>query len=157
MLVSQIFSRGKSLAATLAVAGLIAAQPLTAQQPTETSRTVSGGGVFAPGWTGKIDANEEKAGQTLNGAKFSMEGKTIKVTTGPAVSYWNPANKASGDYTVKATFTEPKYMNLKVTRIRTASSLAATIWEPRRPATCIARHTATATSSCAASVRMPFR
>jgi hypothetical protein len=112
MFVSQIFSRRTSLAATLAVAGLIAAQPLAAQQATETSRTASGGGVFAPGWTGKIDANEEKAGQTLNGAKFSMEGKTIKVTTGPAVSYWNPADKASGDYTVKATFTEPKYMNL---------------------------------------------
>ena len=26
--------------------------------------------------------------------------------------YWNPANKASGNYTVKATFSEPKYMNL---------------------------------------------
>jgi len=34
------------------------------------------------------------------------------VTTGPAVTYWNPANTASGSYTVKATFTEPKYMNL---------------------------------------------
>ena len=33
-------------------------------------------------------------------------------TTGPAVTYWNPANKATGDYTVKATFNEPKYMNL---------------------------------------------
>ena len=32
--------------------------------------------------------------------------------TGPAVTYWNPANTASGNYTVKATFTEPKYMNL---------------------------------------------
>ena len=32
--------------------------------------------------------------------------------TGPAVTYWNPANKATGDYTVKATFNEPKYMNL---------------------------------------------
>jgi hypothetical protein len=28
------------------------------------------------------------------------------------VTYWNPANKATGNYTVKATFTEPKYMNL---------------------------------------------
>ena len=27
------------------------------------------------------------------------------MTTGPAVDYWNPANKATGDYTVKATFT----------------------------------------------------
>jgi len=32
--------------------------------------------------------------------------------TGPAVTYWNPANTASGDYTVKATFREPQYMNL---------------------------------------------
>ena len=28
------------------------------------------------------------------------------------MTYWNPANKATGDYTVKATFLEPKYMNL---------------------------------------------
>jgi hypothetical protein len=28
------------------------------------------------------------------------------------VTYWNPADKASGDYTVSATFNEPKYMNL---------------------------------------------
>jgi hypothetical protein len=29
-----------------------------------------------------------------------------------AVAYWSRANKASGTYTVKATFNEPKYMNL---------------------------------------------
>jgi hypothetical protein len=28
------------------------------------------------------------------------------------VTYWNPANKATGNYTVKAMFTEPKYMSL---------------------------------------------
>jgi hypothetical protein len=28
------------------------------------------------------------------------------------VTYWNPANTATGNYTVKATFKEPKYMNL---------------------------------------------
>jgi hypothetical protein len=78
----------------------------------ESSRTVAGGGISVPGWTGKIDANEEKAGQTLNGAKLAQKGSALTVTTGPAVSYWNPANKASGNYTVKATFTEPKYMNL---------------------------------------------
>jgi len=49
---------------------------------------------------------------TLNSAKFAAEGKDIHVTTGPAVTYWNPANKVSGDYTVKATFTEPKFMSL---------------------------------------------
>ncbi len=76
------------------------------------SRAVAGGGVSAPGWTGKIDPSEEKAGLTLDSAKFALEGNVFKVTTGPAVTYWNPANKASGDYTVKATFTEPKYMNV---------------------------------------------
>jgi hypothetical protein len=78
----------------------------------ETSRTVAGGGISASGWTGKIDANEEKAGQSLNSAKLAQEGAALHVTTGPAVTYWNPANKVSGNYTVKATFNEPKYMNL---------------------------------------------
>ena len=35
----------------------------------------------------------------------------MHVATGPAVVYWNPANTASGDYTVSATFSEPEYMN----------------------------------------------
>ena len=73
---------------------------------------VKGGGVFAKGWTGKIDAKEAAAGMTLNSAKLSQEGTSLHVTTGPAVTYWNPANVAKGDYTVSATFTEPKYMKL---------------------------------------------
>src|SRR5690348_1853528 len=73
---------------------------------------IKDGGVFAKGWTGKIDAKEAAAGMTLNSAKLSQEGKSLHVTTGPAVTYWNPANVAKGDYTVSATFTEPKYMNL---------------------------------------------
>jgi hypothetical protein len=78
----------------------------------ETSRGVAGGGVSVPGWTGKIDAKETAAGLTLNSAKFAKDGDAFHVITGPAVTYWNPANKASGDYTVKATFKEPKFMNL---------------------------------------------
>ncbi len=81
-------------------------------QAQDDSRAVAGGGISVPGWTGKIDANEERAGRTLNDAKLSQEGGVLRVTTGPALAYWNPANKAAGDYTVKATFTEPKYMNL---------------------------------------------
>lgn len=87
----------------------LAAQALLAQ---DVSRAIAGGGISVPGWTGKIDANEERFGRTINDAKFGKEGDAFHVVTGPAVSYWNPAGKASGDYTVKATFTEPKYMNL---------------------------------------------
>ncbi|HEY5489935.1 MAG TPA: hypothetical protein VIK25_01980 [Gemmatimonadaceae bacterium] len=97
----------RSVFAVLAI--VLVALPLRAQ---EVSRGVEGGGVSVKGWTGKIDAGEEKAGLTLNSAKFAAEGKGFHVTTGPATTYWNPANKASGNYTVKATFTEPKYMNL---------------------------------------------
>ncbi len=83
-----------------------------AQAPSEASRSVAGGGILVPGWSGQIDANAEKAGQTIKDAKLAQESSVLHVTTGPAVTYWNPANKVSGDYTVKATFTEPKYMNL---------------------------------------------
>lgn len=78
----------------------------------ESARAIAGGGISVAGWTGKIDANEEKAGQVLSNAKLAQEGNALHVTTGPAVTYWNPANKATGNYTVKATFNEPKYMNL---------------------------------------------
>ena len=84
----------------------------SAQAQTETSRVVAGGGISVPGWTGKIDPNEERAGQVLNNAKLAQEGSSMHVVTGPAVTYWNPANKATGNYTVKATFMEPNYMNL---------------------------------------------
>jgi hypothetical protein len=79
---------------------------------TDASRGVAGGGVSVAGWTGKIDAKEATAGMTLNNAKLAKEGDALHVTTGPAVTYWNPANKATGDYTVSATFKEPKYMSL---------------------------------------------
>src|SRR5687767_10642120 len=78
----------------------------------EASRNVAGGGISVAGWTGKIDAKEEAAGMTLNSAKLAKDGDALHVVTGPAVTYWNPDNKATGDYTVKATFKEPQYMNL---------------------------------------------
>ena len=80
--------------------------------PMEASRGVAGGGISVSGWTGKIDAKEAAAGLTLNSAKLSKEGNALHVLTGPAVTYWNPKNKAKGDYTVSATFNEPKYMSL---------------------------------------------
>jgi hypothetical protein len=80
--------------------------------PMEASRSVAGGGISIQGWTGQIDASEARRGQAITNAKLAQEGNALHVTTGPAVAYWNPANSATGDYTVKATFTEPKYMNL---------------------------------------------
>jgi hypothetical protein len=78
----------------------------------DASRAVAGGGISVPGWVGAVDARAQKAGQTINDTKMTPQGDSLQVTTGPAASYWNPANTASGNYTVSATFTEAKYMNL---------------------------------------------
>ena len=96
----------------LAIATILFVSTLTAAQEQETTRSVAGGGISVDGWKGKIDANEEAKGQVLSDAKFFKDGVALRFITGPAVTYWNPANTASGNYTVKATFKEPKYMNL---------------------------------------------
>ena len=88
---------------------LLSAGVVYAQGAPETARAIAGGGISVPGWQGKIDAGAEKPGQTVNDDKFAPEGKGMRVTTGPAVTYWNPKNVAKGDYTVSATFMEPKY------------------------------------------------
>jgi hypothetical protein len=93
----------------LVVAALAVA---TAAQAQDAARAVPQGGISVPGWTGKIDPNEAARGGSISADKLAKEGDALHVTTGPAVTYWNPANVASGNYTVKATFTEPKYMAL---------------------------------------------
>ncbi|HZS54353.1 MAG TPA: hypothetical protein VFA65_08110 [Bryobacteraceae bacterium] len=100
----------RGLVFTFTVVALIIPATLNAQE--DTSRTVSGGGISAPGWKGSVDPNEQKAGMKVDDAKLTEEGGGLHVTTGPAITYWNPKNVASGNYTVKATFTEPKFMNL---------------------------------------------
>jgi hypothetical protein len=102
---------GLVYASTLALTfGMLITPALNAQD--DASRAVAGGGISVPQWTGKIDANEVSAGRTLNDAKLTKAGDAFHVVTGPAVTYWSPANRATGDFTVKATFNEPKYMSL---------------------------------------------
>jgi hypothetical protein len=96
----------KAFAVGLSVATLIYAFP-AAQAPPDADRKVAGGGVSVKGWQGKEDAGN-KQGLTVNDSKFAPEGSGFRVTTGPAGLYWSPANTAKGDYSVKATFTEPK-------------------------------------------------
>jgi hypothetical protein len=92
------------------VAGLFAASSVAAAQ--DASRAVAEGGVKVAGWQGKIDPGEAKAGGNLEGAKLEKVGNDLHVTTGPAVAYWQPSSVAKGNYTVRATFTESKYMGL---------------------------------------------
>lgn len=112
---SKIIIGGAVVFAALLIALFLARKQFVggAGSPTvEGSRAVTDGGVKVPGWEGKVDAAEEKAGMTINDARLVQEGDALHITTGPATTYWMSNATASGDFTIKATFNEPKYMNL---------------------------------------------
>lgn len=72
----------------------------------DADRSVAGGGISVPGWKGRIDARAASQGKTVNDSRFSMSAGKIDLKIGPAAIYWNDANKAAGNYEVKASFTE---------------------------------------------------
>ena len=95
---------------TLSVALVLfaAAAPAVASAQ-DADRSVAGGGISVAGWKGKVDARAAKAGKTVNDSKFAMSGGKLQLAIGPAATYWNDANKADGNYEVKASFTENKH------------------------------------------------
>lgn len=97
-----VFAQGRAMAPP----------PAAPAQAQEVSKAVKDGGIKVAGWTGKMDESRENTGLTMNDARLASEGGNLHVTTGPSMTYWNPANKAAGDYTVSATFTESDYMGL---------------------------------------------
>lgn len=89
------------------VAAALLLPPATAAAQEGENRTVTNGGIDVPGWMGTADGSGK-----VTEARFSRKGGALSIVTGPAITYWNPANTASGNYTVSATFTEPEYMNI---------------------------------------------
>jgi hypothetical protein len=98
-------------ASVFALATALFTTGLTGSALQDADRSVPGGGIHAPGWKGRIDPASAKQGRTINDSKFEQQGSTITLAVGPAAVYWNPANTASGNYSVKATFREPKFMS----------------------------------------------
>lgn len=88
-----------------AVAVALAVCTVSAQ---EADRKVAGGGITVKGWQGKLDPGKQNEGKSINDSKFMEMGGGLHLQVGPAAVYWNPANVAKGDYTVKATFKETK-------------------------------------------------
>lgn len=99
-------SSGLSLLASslllLASTGLVAT-PALAQ---DADRSVADGGVYVDGWQLRIDRRAMERGSTADDSRMAMEGDAFRLSVGPAGYFWNPANRASGDYTVMATFEE---------------------------------------------------
>jgi len=94
----------------VALAAALVAPAVSSAQ--DASKAVAGGGISAPGWMGKVDAREATGGAKIEDTKLVTMGPGLHVTTGPAAVYWNPANTASGNYTVTAKFTEREFMGL---------------------------------------------
>jgi hypothetical protein len=94
-------------AVTLGLSMLVAVPLVMAQAQQDADRKVEGGGVTVTGWQGKEDAGN-KQGLTVKDSKLAPEGSGFRLMTGPAGLYWSAANTATGNYSVKATFTEAK-------------------------------------------------
>ena len=84
---------------------LLLALPLTATAQ-DADRAVAGGGITIAGWKGRVDARSAQQGKSVKDSKFGMSGGKMDLKIGPAAIYWNDANTASGNYEVKASFTE---------------------------------------------------
>lgn len=96
----------------LAAVVLTLVAPAPAAHAQDPSIAVADGGIHIEGWMGRIDAREAANGATLEDARLAMLDGALHVKTGPALVYFDPTNTASGDYTVRATFTESAYMSL---------------------------------------------
>jgi len=93
--------------ALAAAAALLVPAALGAQNP-DADRSVAGGGISVEGWMGRVDARPAGQGMTVSDSKFMKMGDVFHAVIGPAAVYWNPANTASGNYTVQATFKDAK-------------------------------------------------
>jgi len=91
----------------VAVVAMFGAVSLHAQGA-DPDKVVTDGGVKVPGWMGRVDPQAAARGRKIEEAKFIPMGGGIHVTAGPAAIYWNPANTATGNYTVTATFNQTK-------------------------------------------------
>lgn len=98
--------RGLRTSAFMVAAVIAVVATVTGQRGMDPDRKIEGGGIKAAGWMGIADQ-----GKSVNDSKFEKQGEVYTLSVGPAATYWNPANTASGDYTVKATFTEAKMMS----------------------------------------------
>ena len=78
-----------------------------AQGQQDADRKIAGGGVTVKGWQGRVDSGNRQ-GLAITDSKFAPEGSSFRLMTGAAGLYWNPANVGKGDFSVTATFDEPK-------------------------------------------------
>lgn len=70
--------------------------------PDKGGRAGAATGIQAEGWRGRTDRSDQRIGDV----HFRAEGTGFRLTNGPHVALWNPAHRASGDYSVSARLTK---------------------------------------------------
>ena len=117
---------------TAAGAIVLAAATGTFLSAQDADRVIPGGGIHVQGWIGKV-------GRVVSPSRPFGERRPIRPGRQrpsrhdrAGQTFWNPANTTSGDYTVKATFREPKFMALNSHPHSSASSSAEAQWAPIR-------------------------
>jgi hypothetical protein len=98
-------AKGGDAGDTAAAVATDTAATATATAAGDADRSVAGG-IQVDGWKGKVDARAASGGKTVNDSRVAMNGGNIDMKIGPAAIYWADANTASGNYEVKASFTE---------------------------------------------------
>jgi hypothetical protein len=94
----------KSVARFTLAALALSAGSLGAQNADPDIAAKQGAAPVPAGWEMRLDrANANKAD-----ISFVTMGSGMHVTAGPAATYWNPVNTASGAYTAEVTFTQMK-------------------------------------------------
>ncbi|MGH7712993.1 MAG: hypothetical protein ACREOG_17005 [Gemmatimonadaceae bacterium] len=89
---------------TQSITALALAMPFVLQAQ-DSAKKAADGGVKVAGWEVRLDKDNAK----VEDLKFVSMGSGFHVTSGPAAAiYWNPANAAQGNYTVKASLTQTK-------------------------------------------------
>ena len=99
----------------VALAALAVAAPLSAQMPgmgSDPTKTIVGSGELPTGWMMRFDP-PRRAGAPIpapTAVSVVTEGNGYHVKSGPAAIYYNTAKPVKGNYTVSATFSQPRTM-----------------------------------------------
>jgi hypothetical protein len=81
-------------------------QPIKVEKdPDPTTRVQAG--TLPAGWSVRLD-DKDTTRYSANDTRFVTMGPGFHVTSGPAALYFNPANQASGNYTVSTSFRQMK-------------------------------------------------
>ncbi len=95
---------------TAALAAGLLLTATSAAHGQDADRLVASGGTAVAGWRGVVDPKAAASGAKIDDARLVAEGEGLRATTGPAVTYWRPGERLTGDYTLRATFTEPEHV-----------------------------------------------